>query len=74
MLTTREVLDLVRAEFPGSHLTEAQIRYALRNGAIRSPRRAGGRFLWSKRDVTALTKVLVNRDASRPTSTSESGS
>jgi hypothetical protein len=58
MLTTREVLDELRRRYPDARFTEDRLRHALRRGSITAPALVAGRYVWSPKEITALTRAL----------------
>lgn len=58
MLSTRQVLKLLRDRNPDKVITEERIRRALRKEKLPPPVQFAGRLAWSKADVVRLAKVL----------------
>jgi len=58
MLSTRDVLNLLRDANPGVEITEDRVRHVIRRGEIDAPSSFAGRLVWAKEDVEALAAAL----------------
>jgi hypothetical protein len=58
MVTTRELLALLRVDAPQAGVTEDRIRHVIRLGLIPRPRLLAGRMIWSREDIARLMKAL----------------
>ena len=58
MLSTRELLEILREANPGADLTENDIRSALRWGKVPAPALFAGRLAWSIEEARRLAQCL----------------
>jgi len=54
MISTRELLHLLKAANPNQKITENTIRNAIRQGKVKSPDLFAGRFIWNEDDIEDL--------------------
>ena len=58
MITTRELIEVLRRANPGAVVDEQRVRAALRWGGVPAPRLFAGRMAWSEEEVRALADYL----------------
>lgn len=58
MITTRELLTVLREANPEAHVNEHTIRSALRWGGVPTPAFFAGRFAWTAHQALALARHL----------------
>ncbi len=72
LMTTSEVLALLRRANPGTLITEDRVRHLIRRGVLNPPSLFGGRYAWTDAELTALAKALGYNSPSPDSSTNQS--
>jgi len=58
MITTRQLLAMLRKSNPDAHITEHKVRSALRWGGVPQPSSFAGRYAWTIDQARALATHL----------------
>ncbi len=58
MITTRQLIALLRSANPHASVDEHRVRAAIRWGGVPAPRLFAGRMAWSEGDARALAEHL----------------
>jgi hypothetical protein len=58
MLTTGEVLDLLRKANPSANITEDKLRHAMRRPGAPAPSTFGGRLAWTEDDIVQVATAM----------------